>query len=73
MENHRNLFKAALHSGQTQWGIRNTIGGNTVPELLGGAGFDWVLVDCEHAAIETIDVLNNLPTSKSAKCCTLDE
>lgn len=28
-----------------------------MPELLGGAGFDWVLVDCEHAAIETIDAL----------------
>jgi len=28
-----------------------------VPELLAGTGFDWVLVDCEHAAIETVEVL----------------
>jgi 4-hydroxy-2-oxoheptanedioate aldolase len=57
MKNPVNAFKTALAAQQMQWGIWNTIGGNTVPELLGGAGFDWVLVDCEHAAIETIDVL----------------
>ena len=57
MRNPKNQFKAALHAGKRQLGIWNTIGGNTVPELLGGAGFDWVLVDCEHAAIETIEVL----------------
>lgn len=57
MKNPKNQFKAALKAEQRQLGIWNTIGGNTVPELLGGAGFDWVLVDCEHAAIETIEVL----------------
>jgi hypothetical protein len=57
MKNPKNQFKAGLKTRQPQLGIWNTIGGNTVPELLGGAGFDWVLVDCEHAAIETIEVL----------------
>ena len=57
MKNPTNLFKAHLTAGRRQLGIWNTIGGNTVPELLGGSGFDWVLVDCEHAAIETIEVL----------------
>lgn len=57
MKNPLNQFKRALGAGQRQLGIWNTIGGNTVPELLGGSGFDWVLVDCEHAAIETIEVL----------------
>ena len=57
MKNPTNLFKAALKNRRHQIGIWNTIGGNTVPELLGGAGFDWVLVDCEHAAIETVEVL----------------
>lgn len=57
MKNPENLFKAKLRTGGHQLGIWNTIGGNTVPELLGGAGFDWVLIDCEHAAIETIEVL----------------
>ena len=57
MKNPKNLFKAGLTAGLRQLGIWNTIGGNTVPELLGGSGFDWVLVDCEHAAIETVEVL----------------
>lgn len=57
MKNPKNHFKAALKSGRHQLGIWNTLGGNTVPELLAGAGFDWVLVDCEHSAVETIEVL----------------
>jgi 4-hydroxy-2-oxoheptanedioate aldolase len=57
MKNPTNLFKAGLKTGAHQIGIWNTIGGNSVPDLLGGAGFDWVLVDCEHAAIETVEVL----------------
>lgn len=56
MKNPKNLFKAALRQ-RHQLGIWNTIGGNTVPEMLGGAGFDWVLIDCEHAPIETVEVL----------------
>lgn len=52
-----NIFKARLRDGGCQLGLWNTIGGNTVAELLGGAGFDWVLVDCEHAAIEAVEVL----------------
>jgi 4-hydroxy-2-oxoheptanedioate aldolase len=55
-----NRFKARLQAGQGQLGIWNTIGGNTVPELLGGAGFDWVLVDCEHAPVEPVEVLGAL-------------
>ncbi len=57
MDMPKNRFKAALLRGRSQIGLWNTIGGNTVPELLGGAGFDWVLIDCEHAAIETVEVL----------------
>lgn len=53
----RNRFKAALAAGQHQLGIWNTIGGNTVAEALAACGYDWVLVDCEHAAVETIEVL----------------
>ena len=55
-----NHFKAALRGETPQIGVWNTIGGNTVPEMLGGAGYDWVLVDCEHAAIETVEVLGAL-------------
>ena len=57
MKNPKNLFKAALREGRHQIGIWNTIGGNTVAEALAGAGYDWVLIDCEHAPVETADVL----------------
>lgn len=57
MKNPKNLFKAAIRDRKHQLGVWNTIGGNSVAELLGGAGFDWVLVDCEHSAIETVEVL----------------
>lgn len=57
MKNPKNLFKAGLKSRQHQLGMWNSIGGNTVPEMLAGAGFDWVLIDCEHSPIESVEVL----------------
>ncbi len=53
----KNKFKSALKAGQHQLGIWNTIGGNTVCEFLAGAGYDWVLVDTEHAPVDVVDVL----------------
>lgn len=60
MKNPTNPFKANLKAGRHQLGMWNTIGGNTVSELLGGAGFDWVLVDLEHSPIETVEVQSAL-------------
>ena len=57
MKNPINPFKERLEEGRPLLGVWNTIGGNTVPEMLAGAGYDWILVDCEHAAIETVEVL----------------
>ncbi len=67
-----NTFKKRLRSGQCQLGMWNTIGGNTVPELLGGAGYDWTLVDCEHAAIEAVEVLPALQAiGQNPECSAL--
>ena len=57
MKNPTNHFKAALKTGAQQIGIWNTIGGNTACELLASCGYDWVLVDTEHAATSTAEVL----------------
>lgn len=62
MKNPRNLFKAALKSGQHQLGVWNSISGPVVTEILAGAGFDWVLVDTEHCPTEVTDVLPALQT-----------
>lgn len=56
----RNKFKRALKEGRQQIGLWNTIGGNCVPEMLATAGFDWLVVDTEHAPVETIDIQSSL-------------
>jgi 4-hydroxy-2-oxoheptanedioate aldolase len=60
MKTPKNKFKENLKQGVQQLGIWNTIGGNTVPEALANCGFDWVLVDTEHAAVETVEVISSL-------------
>ena len=57
MKNPENRFKAALKAGRQQIGLWNTIGGNTVPEALAGCGFDWIVIDTEHSAVEAVEVL----------------
>lgn len=51
----QNKLKAALAAGQTQRGIWMSLSSPLVAEIVGDAGFDWILVDCEHAP-------NDLPT-----------
>jgi len=51
----QNNLKSALAAGQTQRGIWMSLASPIVAEIVGDAGFDWVLVDCEHAP-------NDLPT-----------
>ncbi|KAJ57509.1 hypothetical protein ACMU_03105 [Actibacterium mucosum KCTC 23349] len=60
MEMHKNLFKAALKSGTQQLGMWNTIPGLAVPEMLAGAGFDWVLIDTEHTPVDMAEIVTAL-------------
>ncbi len=62
MKNPTNKFKAALKEGRQQIGVWNSIGGNTVCEILANAGFDWITVDTEHASVEAVEVLSALQT-----------
>ena len=57
MRNPRNTFKAALRRGQQQLGIWNSIGGPSVVEQLAICGYDWILIDTEHAPIDINDVI----------------
>ncbi len=56
----KNLFKAALVEGRQQLGLWNSLPGPVVAEALAGTGYDWILVDCEHALTDVPDVLSNL-------------
>lgn len=48
----RNSFKAALAQGQPQIGLWLALANAYTAELCAGAGFDWLLVDGEHAPFD---------------------
>lgn len=52
-----NLFKQALKEGRQQFGAWHTMGGGLQAELLAAAGYDWVLIDGEHGAMEVTEML----------------
>jgi 4-hydroxy-2-oxoheptanedioate aldolase len=55
-----NLFKAALADKEPQVGLWSSLCSNIVAEVLAGSGFDWILVDTEHAPNDIQDVLAQL-------------
>lgn len=57
MKNPENRLKRALADGRRQFGIWHTMAGSVGAELLASIGYDWVLVDTEHAVIEVGEVL----------------
>jgi 4-hydroxy-2-oxoheptanedioate aldolase len=56
MELPPNHFKSALREGRPQIGLWSVLANASVTELLGAAGYDWLLVDMEHAPNELPDV-----------------
>lgn len=56
----KNSFKAALADGQQQLGIWHATRDTQLTEMLGGCGFDWILIDCEHTPNSEADVLAKL-------------
>ncbi|MDT8858409.1 aldolase/citrate lyase family protein [Paracoccaceae bacterium Fryx2] len=55
-----NPFKRALAEGRQQIGLWNSLPGGTVAEALAGCGFDWVVIDTEHAVTDIPDTLGML-------------
>lgn len=58
MEMHVNRFKAGLASGKPQIGLWCGLANNVSTEAVAGSGYDWLLIDTEHAP-------NELPTVHS--------
>jgi 4-hydroxy-2-oxoheptanedioate aldolase len=44
-----NTFKAALRDGPAQIGLWQALANSHAAEICAGAGFDWLLIDAEHA------------------------
>ncbi len=59
----KNTFKAAIAAGQQQIGIWCTIPGSGHAEALAGCGYDWMLIDMEHTAVEMTTVQSMLQAS----------
>ncbi len=55
-----NRFKAGLREGRPQIGLWSALCSNLVAEILGYAGFHWILIDTEHGQNEVPGVLSQL-------------
>ena len=60
MQNPTNRFKAALKANQVQVGLWLGLANPYSAELLANAGFDWLLIDGEHAPNELQSMLAQL-------------
>ncbi|MDQ2693905.1 MAG: HpcH/HpaI aldolase/citrate lyase family protein [Pseudomonadota bacterium] len=55
-----NAFKRALLEGRTQIGLWSALCSNIAAEVLADSGFDWILIDAEHAPNDVASVLVQL-------------
>lgn len=55
-----NRFKAALLDGHQQIGLWSSLCSNIVAEIISASGFDWILIDTEHAPNEIPGLLSQL-------------
>src|SRR5579864_6194830 len=56
----QNRFKRAIAAGQRQLGLWLSLASPAATEVAAGAGFDWLLIDMEHAPNELPDVVHHL-------------
>jgi 4-hydroxy-2-oxoheptanedioate aldolase len=52
-----NKIRAALAEGRPSFGGWSTMGDSVSAELMGGAGFDWVIVDTQHGSVTGSDLV----------------
>lgn len=55
-----NHFKRKLIAGQQQIGFWNSMASPTATEILAGSGFDWLIIDGEHAPNDVPGVMGQL-------------
>src|SRR5215510_5165959 len=57
--NKTNRMKAKLKAGEPAFGVSVMIPSPQIVEMVGAAGFDWVLLDCEHGTLtlESVELM----------------
>jgi len=61
-----NKFKQALAAGDTQIGCWLSLANGPSAEIMGTAGFDWLLIDAEHAANDIRSIRDQLIALESS-------
>jgi 4-hydroxy-2-oxoheptanedioate aldolase len=56
----RNAFKHAIAEGRLQIGLWSSLCSNIAVEVIAASGFDWILLDSEHAPNEIPNLLSQL-------------
>ena len=62
----QNAFKRALKAGRAQIGLWSSLSSNYSVEVIAGAGFDWILLDCEHSPNDLESLLTQLQAAGHA-------
>jgi 4-hydroxy-2-oxoheptanedioate aldolase len=60
-----NRFKLGLRAHQIQIGLWSSLCSHIVAEVIAGAGFDWIVIDGEHAPNELNDIVHQLQAMSS--------
>jgi len=63
----KNALKKMLKEGKVALGATITIGHPYVAEVLGRVGYDWIMIDTEHAPLEPDNVQNLLQAMSASK------
>ena len=66
MQIRHNRFKRALAAGERQTGLWMALCSPTAAELIGGSGYDWLVLDTEHAPNELPDIVAQLRALEGA-------
>lgn len=61
----RNTFKHAIEAGRTQIGLWSILSSHVTVEIIAGSGFDWIVLDTEHAPNELPMVYSQLQAAKA--------
>jgi len=60
-----NTFKRAIQAGKLQLGLWSILSSHVTVEIIAGAGFDWIVLDTEHAPNELPMVYSQLQASSN--------
>jgi 4-hydroxy-2-oxoheptanedioate aldolase len=56
----QNAFKRAIKAGKAQIGLWSSLSSHYSVEIIAGAGYDWLLLDCEHSPNDLESLLPQL-------------